>query len=122
MAKNITLNLIPNAGEIDLSGYKIRNSGAILAGDIGVPGMGNGTTLTTTDFVVGQAELAVTQAGTYTDGKVQNAYIELDTKIGALDTKKVNYTDGINTMGIMQGDYNCGLWHLFNLPSAILPD
>jgi hypothetical protein len=52
MAKTTKLNAIPLAnGNVDLNGYKLVNSGAITIGDMGVPNMGNGTTLTTTDWV-----------------------------------------------------------------------
>jgi hypothetical protein len=39
MAKTTTLDAIPKAvTDIDLNGVKVRNSGTILIGDMGVPG------------------------------------------------------------------------------------
>jgi hypothetical protein len=61
-----TLDEIPDpVADIDLNGYKIRNSGAILIGDMGVPGQG--TTLTTIDWVEGRGGVFRDEAKAYAD-------------------------------------------------------
>jgi hypothetical protein len=73
MAKTTTLDAIPLAvGNIDLNGYKVRGSGTITIGDMGVPGQG-GSTLTTIDWVENRAGVYRNQAEEYSDGRLLSA-------------------------------------------------
>lgn len=120
--KTTTLNNIPLAnGHVDLNGYKIINSQPLSIFDLN-PGTQQQNTLTTIDWVENRAGVYRDQANTYSDGRLAAQYIQLHGQIAAVDAKKVNYTDGIDSMAIAKGDYNMGLYHLFNLPSAVLPD
>ena len=75
--------------------------------------------MTTIDWVEGRAGVYRDQANTYTDGRVQNSYLALDTKISTLDSKTVKYTNGINTMAIATGSYNMGRNVLTNTSDGV---
>ena len=121
MAKTTTLDAIPLAqADIDLNGIKVRNSGTITIGDIG--GVGTGNTLATLQWVESRGGVYRDQAKTYADGQDITNFSILDGKISLVDSKKVNYTNGIDSLSYSRGDYNMGLFNIYNMASATQPD
>lgn len=72
MAKTTTLDAITLAvADINLNGVKIRGSGTIGLGDIGIDT--NGDTLTTTSWVENRGAVYRNQAQEYSDGRLLSA-------------------------------------------------
>ena len=118
MAKTTTLNNIPLAnGHLDLNGYKIVNTQPLSIFDLN-PGTQQNNTLTTIDWVENRAGVYRDQAKTYADGQDLTNFVTLDGKIALVDSKKVNYTNGIDSMSYARGDYNMGLFNIYNMASA----
>jgi len=80
--------------------------------------VGTGNTLATLQWVESRGGVYRDQAKTYADGQDITNFSILDGKISLVDSKKVNYTNGIDSLSYSRGDYNMGLFNIYNMASA----